>query len=124
MKRNPLILIIGVLLIFIVALLLFCFQVRKSEVAVVTTFSKPTGMAGPGPHLKWPWPIQKVYKFDKRIQNFEAKLTEGLTSDQYTLNALIYIGWRITEPTNFFQRFRGGDAESAPIRTSRKVQTR
>ena len=42
MKRNPLTLIIGLLLILIFGLLLFVFQVRKSEVAVVTTFGKPT----------------------------------------------------------------------------------
>ena len=42
MKRNPLILTIGVLLIAMVFLLLFVFQVRQSEVVVVTTFGKPT----------------------------------------------------------------------------------
>ena len=33
---------VGALLLFIVCLLLFVFQVRKSEVVVVTTFGKPT----------------------------------------------------------------------------------
>ena len=53
MKRNPLILAIGILLILIVGLLLFVFQVRKSEVVVITTFGKPTReVSDPGPHLK------------------------------------------------------------------------
>ena len=38
MRRNPLTLVIGLLLIFIFGLLLFTFQVRTTEVAVVTTF--------------------------------------------------------------------------------------
>ncbi len=116
MKRNVYIVIIGALLIIIGALVLFVFQVRQSEVAVVTTFSKPTRMVGPGPHFKWPPPIQKVYKFDQRIQNFDDKLTEALTSDQFTLNAWVYIGWRITNPTNFFQRFRDGQVSEAEAR--------
>jgi len=38
MNRNPLILTIGFLIGIIVILLLFTFQVRKSEVVVITTF--------------------------------------------------------------------------------------
>ena len=41
MKRNLLTVVIGAVLIVIFALLLFVFQVRQSEVAVVTTFGKP-----------------------------------------------------------------------------------
>ena len=36
----------------------------------------------PGPYLKWPWPIQKVYYFDKRVQSFEDKLTQDYTADK------------------------------------------
>ena len=43
MKRNLLTLIIGAVLVVIFALLLFTFQVRQSEVAVVTTFGKVGG---------------------------------------------------------------------------------
>ena len=64
MKRNPLTLIIGLLLILIFGLLLFAFQVRTTEVAVVTTFGNPTRpITEPGLYLKWPWPIQKVWWF-------------------------------------------------------------
>jgi len=113
MKRNLTTIVIGALLIIIFALLLFVFQVRQSEVAVVTTFSKPTRMAGPGPHWKWPWPIQKVYKFDQRVQNFEDKYTEGLTSDSYNLMTTVYVGWSITEPNTFYQKFPGGSITAA-----------
>ena len=85
MKRNLLTLITAAVLVVIFVLLLFVFQVRQSEIAVVTTFGKPTSIAEPGPHLKWPWPIQKVYKFDARIQNFQDKFSENLTTDSITL---------------------------------------
>src|SRR5204863_9636299 len=95
-------------LLLVFGLWLFCFQVRQSEVAVVTTFSKPTRpITDPGAHPRLPWPIQKVYKFDQRVQNFEDKLTEGLTRDSFNLLTSVYVGWKITEPTNFFPKFAG-----------------
>src|SRR2546425_12500324 len=113
MNRKPLTLFIGALLMLIVGLLLFTFQVRKSEVAVVTTFGKPTtgDFTEPGAYLKWPWPIQKVYKFDQRVQNFEDKLTEGLTQDSFNLLTSVYVGWKITKPEEFFPKFAGGRSE-------------
>jgi membrane protease subunit HflC len=123
MKRNFLTLSIGVLLILIVGLLLFVFQVRKSEVVVVTTFGRPTrNINEPGPHLKWPWPIESVHRFDQRVQNFEDKLTEGLTSDSFNLLASVYVGWKITNATAFFPKFAGGTSE--PIGEAEKVMDR
>jgi membrane protease subunit HflC len=106
MKRNVFSLIVGLLLLVIFFLLLCVFQVRQSEVAVVTTFGNPTHpITEPGAYWKWPWPISKVYKFDKRIQNFETPLTQGLTSDSFALLTSVYAGWRITDPAAFFPKF-------------------
>jgi len=122
MKRNPLILAIGLLLVLIVCLLLFVFQVRKSEVVVVTTFGKPTrNVVEPGPHLKWPWPIESVHRFDQRVQNFEDKLTEGLTQDSFNLLSSVYVGWKITNATAFFPKFAG---TSEPIAEAERVMDR
>lgn len=122
MKRNPLILAIGALLILIVGLLLFVFQVRKSEVVVVTTFGKPTrDITEPGPHLKWPWPIESVHRFDQRVQNFEDKLTEGLTQDSFNVLASVFVGWKITDSKAFFPKFAG---TSEPIAEAEKVMDR
>ena len=108
MKRNPLTLVIGLLLILIFGLLLFTFQVRTTEVAVVTTFGKPTRpIKEPNLYFKLPWPIQKVWTFDKRVQNFEDRLSEGLTPDGFALLTSVYVGWRVSDPTAFFPRFAG-----------------
>jgi membrane protease subunit HflC len=108
MKRNPLTLIIALLLILIFGFLLFSFQVRTTEVAVVTTFGSPTRqITEPSLYFKWPWPIQKVWTFDHRTQNFEDRLTEGLTSDSFNLLTSVYVGWKVSNPTNFFPRFAG-----------------
>lgn len=116
MKRNPITLVIGVLLVIIFALLLFTFQVRTTQVAVVTTFGKPTrDVLEPGslPFFKLPWPIQKVYYFDKRVQGYEDKFTQDYTADKVTLLTSVYIGWRITDPKEFFPKFAGGSVTEA-----------
>jgi membrane protease subunit HflC len=114
MKRNPLAIVIGAILLILFTVLLFVFQVRVTEVAVVTTFGKPTReIPDPGPNLKWPWPFQKVHKFDKRIQNFESQFEQVLTSDGYSLLIMVYAGWRISEPMVFFPRFQGGSPAAA-----------
>lgn len=123
MKRNPLILGIGILLVLIVGLLLFVFQVRKSEVVVVTTFGKPTrDLNQPGPHLKWPWPIERVNRFDQRVQNFEDKLTEGLTQDSFNVLASVFVGWEITDPKAFYPTFASSSSE--PIAEAEKMMDR
>jgi membrane protease subunit HflC len=113
MKRNLYSLIIGIFLLVVFVVLLCVFQVRQSEVAVVTTFGKPTKpITDPGPYFKRPWPIDRVYKFDKRIQNFETPLTQGLTSDNFNLLTSVYTGWKITDPAAFFPKFA---SSSQPI---------
>ncbi len=115
MKRNPLSITVGVLLLVIFFLLLFTFQVRQSEVAVLTTLGKPKDpIDRPGPYLKLPWPIQKVYKFDQRIQNFEDdRFDEVLTADNFNLLAMVYAGWRIKDPMAFFTKFANGSVTEA-----------
>jgi membrane protease subunit HflC len=120
MKRSPLTIIIGALLLIIFGFLLFTFQVRQSEVAVVTTFGQPTRVVDPGPHWKWPWPIQKVHKFDKRIQNFEDKFDEALTPDNVNLLSMVYVGWRISDPVVFFPKF-ANDPNREPVKKAEET---
>ncbi len=109
MKRNPLTLLTGLVLAGIFALLLFVFQVRQTEVAVVTTFGRYSrSLTEPGAYFRWPWPIQSVYKFDNRIQNFERKFEQTSTKDARNLMITVYVGWRIADPELFLKRFSGG----------------
>jgi membrane protease subunit HflC len=115
MKRNVLTITIGAILVVIFVLLLFTFQVRQTEVAVVTTFDSPTSyiMNQPGLKWKWPRPIQKVYKFDQRVHDYEGRFEQTLTKDNYPLLIMLYVGWTISNPTNFFNSFPGGKASEA-----------
>ena len=115
MKKNLITIVIAAVLVVIFALLLFTFQVRQSEVAVLTTFGKPAAnnIDQPNLYFKWPWPIQQVYRFDQRVQNFEDKYSENLTSDNTMLLTSVYVGWRISDAKEFFPKFAGGSVEAA-----------
>ncbi|MFM7103648.1 MAG: protease modulator HflC [Verrucomicrobiota bacterium] len=107
-KKNPLTLLIGALLLLIFLTLLFCFQVRTTEVAVVTTFGRVSrSLTEPGLYFRLPIPIQKVYKFDKRLQNFERKYEQNFTRDKKTPIISVFVAWRIADPKSFLDRFSG-----------------
>jgi membrane protease subunit HflC len=112
MKRNSLNLFIGLLLLVVFGAMLFCFQVRQTEVVLITTFGKPTTTINadpdkpePGLYFKWPWPIQKKQSFDKRIQNLESTFDQTYTADKQPLITTVYCGWTITQPALFRERF-------------------
>lgn len=125
MKRNPFIIAVAAVLIVIFGSLLFIFQVRQSEVAVVTTFEKISGepVTQPGAHFKLPWPIQQVFKLDQRIQNFEGRYEEVQLADRNILMMAVFVGWRINDPALFFRGFPSGRAADAQKSLGDCIQT-
>jgi modulator of FtsH protease HflC len=108
MKRNPITIITGVVLVVLFLFMLFSYQVRETEVAVVTTFGRYSrSIEEPGFRLRLPWPVEKVYEFDKRLQNFESKYDQTITKDQINIVAQVYVGWRIADARIFLERFNG-----------------
>lgn len=108
MSKNRLTLITGGLLLLVFLFLLFAYQVRMNEVAVVTTFGRISySTDSPGLKARWPVPIQNVYKFDKRLQNFERKFDQSLTRDGKTILCTVFTGWRVVNPRTFLDRFSG-----------------
>lgn len=109
MKKNAITIIIAAVLLVIFALLLFTFQVRQSEVVVVSTFLKPTDTkTNPGLYFKWPWPIQSLTRFDQRVKTFADINSETYTEDQTMLLVNIFVGWRISDAKEFLPKFHGG----------------
>ena len=78
--------------IFIIAV--FTYQVKSTEWAVVTTLGNISNLDSQGKFIdrgaglfpKWPYPIQKIVKFDRRNRSFSGnvgKLEETLTKTIY-----------------------------------------
>jgi membrane protease subunit HflC len=114
MKKNLLTIIVSALLAAIFVLILFVFQVRQSEVAVVTRFGKPVrDVDKPGAYFRLPPGIESVYKLDHRIQSFEDTFWTAITSDDNNLLVSVYVGWRITDAKAFFPKYRNGSVTEA-----------
>ena len=113
-QKNLLTIVIAALLVVIFVLLLFTFQVRQSEVVVVSTFLKPTAtITNAGFAVKWPWPIQSLTRFDQRVQNIEDKYSPNTTSDKTPIMASVYAGWRISDAGQFMRVFKDGSVAAA-----------
>lgn len=81
------------------------FQVRESEVAVVTTFGRPSRpITSPGLYARWPWPVQRVQRFDGRLQVLDTPLEQSYTKDERHVLVELFAVWRIADPTVYFER--------------------
>ncbi len=105
----------------IALLVLFCgylvtYKVNFDETALITTFGKASEKSlknrdgeGAGLYLKWPWPIQQVIRFDRRLQVLEDRLEQQETSDKQVVIIKAYAAWRITDPLAFYRSFVSRD---------------
>ena len=114
MKKLRLTVIIAALVLGIFISVLFLFQVRQTEVAVVTAFGRfDRAITDPGLYLRWPWPANKVYTFDNRQQIFERKFEQTTTADGRSLIVSVFTAWQIANPRLFIERFAQGDMTRA-----------
>lgn len=80
------------------------FIVEQYETAVVTQFGDPVRtITNPGLKFKLPYPFQKTYKYDCRINTFDFPSAEFLTSDKKNLLVEAFVCWRITDSIKFLQ---------------------
>jgi len=96
---------LGVVVAVILLIAVFSFQLNQTESAVVTTFGRPSAVTEPGLHFRWPFPFQKIYKFDHRIRCFEGgsgKIEETMTEDGQNVLVGIYVNYRIDKVEKFF----------------------
>ncbi len=103
-------LILALLIGAVLLLYAVTYRVRFDQTAVVTTF----GRAGKGDihnadpekdqsgfYWKWPYPINVVKSYDKRVQVLEDRPEEQQTLDSNAIVVQTYLAWRITDPLEF-----------------------
>ena len=98
--------LLGVVVAVILLIAVFSYQLNQTESAVVTTFGSPAAVTDPGLHFRWPFPFQKIYKFDHRIRFFEGgsgKIEETMTADGQNILVGIFINYRISAVEKFFR---------------------
>lgn len=117
--KNQLGLLIGVILVIVLLVYMFAFQVRYDERAVVTTWDKAerpeydkdgviipaqsgSVVVEPGLYFKWPWPIQNVHSYSTRLQILDSQQEQQITADGHSVIVRAYVAWRIEDPYAFF----------------------
>lgn len=103
--KNSFVILVGVLLTVVLLTNMFCYQVRYDQVAVQTTFDKADDTSirdTPGLKWRWPWPVNKVALYPKRLQVLEDKIEELQTSDGKSVIVKTYLTWRIANPLDFY----------------------
>jgi membrane protease subunit HflC len=124
MKKGIPSLIAGATLAIILIAYMVTYQIRFSEVAVIRTFGEATEedvVTDPGLYLKWPWPIQKVSRYDNRIQFTSTTGEETPTRDAKNIIVTTAIGWRIENPYRF--SIRCADMRTAADRLQNLVRS-
>ena len=100
--------LLGLAVSAILLIAVFSFQLNETESAVVTTFGRPAQITEPGLHFRWPFPFQKIYRFDHRVRCYEGssgKLEETMTGDGHNLLVGIYVNFKIKDVVKFFVTF-------------------
>tara|TARA_B100001123_G_scaffold450042_1_gene618194 strand:- start:3135 stop:4076 length:942 start_codon:yes stop_codon:yes gene_type:complete len=112
MKKIVNIVIFGLLLV-IFGSYMFTYQVRQDEVAFVNRLGKNSDpITEPGLKGKWPWPIERVYKFDKRIHVKTTRYDQVMTRDGKSVMMQFYFGWKISDPSKFMSNTNGKDVKA------------
>lgn len=100
----------GLAIVFVAAIALYAcsYTVRFTETAVRTTF----GAAGessirdePGFYFKWPYPVQSVTKYDRRVRLVTTRSETQQTADDFQIVVEAYMTYRVSDPLQFFRRF-------------------
>ncbi len=101
--KNIAIAIFIAFIVITLSLYLVSFQVRDTQSCLVTTFGKATRpLVEPGVHFKWPFPIQRVYRFDSRMRVFALQVEETPTAGGEPIIVNTYVVWKIAKPLEFF----------------------
>ncbi len=83
------------------------YVIDEAQQGVLTHFGRISPpVRDPGLHFKFPWPISKVYKVDRRVHNLTSPAQELITEDQKNVLVNGYVLWRVTNPIRYVEAIR------------------
>ena len=100
----------AIVALVLAAIVYDCFYViNETQQGVLTNFGRISPpVKQPGLHVKWPRPISKVYKVDRRLQTLTDVSHELITEDQKNILISGYLLWRIVDPILYVEAIRTG----------------
>jgi len=67
----------------------------------------------PGLHIKAPWPINNVRKFDKRVLTLDTRPERFLTGEKKNVEVDFFVKWRIRNPAKYYTSFMGDERQAS-----------
>lgn len=120
---------IAVAAFLVLVVYLVVFQVRINEVAVHYRLGSVMRQVNAGReeeqagwYFKLPWPLDNVYKYDKRVQVLDGRLVQTELQDNRSVLVSSYAGWRISNPLQF-EKTQDGDIKTAQANLLDIVET-
>ncbi len=100
----------AIVALVLAAIVYDCFYViNETQQGVLTNFGRISPpVKQPGLHVKWPRPISRVYKVDRRLQTLTDVSHELITEDQKNILISGYLLWRIVDPILYVEAIRTG----------------
>jgi len=108
----------AIVALVLAAIVYDCFyMINETQQGVLTNFGRISPpVKQPGLHLKWPRPISKVYKVDRRLQTLTDVSHELITEDQKNILISGYLLWRIVDPILYVEAIRTGENATERLR--------
>jgi membrane protease subunit HflC len=115
--------ILGAVVLLLLWLSSSLYTIDARELAVVTLFGEPVQeVKAAGLHLKAPWPIHELRRYDARAQLLNLDATELLTRDKKNLVVEAFALWQVTEPRRFLENVQ--TPEAAALRLADLINSR
>ncbi len=104
--KNYIGLILAALVVASLLVYTVSYQVDEfQDVTLIKTLGKVTkvvwGHRDPGLHFKWPWPFEKLVRYDARTHLIESPHMEVQTADQQHILLTVHCTWQIADPVRF-----------------------
>ena len=81
--------------------------IDEAQQGVLTHFGKVSPhVRQPGLHIKFPWPISKIYKVDRRVHTTASPAQELITDDQKNVLVSGCMLWRVSDPIRYIEAIR------------------
>jgi membrane protease subunit HflK len=75
--------------------------ITEQQRGVVLRFGDFVRVMQPGPHFKWPWPVERVYKVNATQSNAYSDRVPVLTRDLNMVSVDVNVQYKIGDPTTY-----------------------
>ncbi|GAF88141.1 unnamed protein product, partial [marine sediment metagenome] len=121
MKKHMGMFLLAMLVVAALLVSTVTYQLEFTEYGLIKRFGKTVsdfdGSTDAGLKFKWPWPVERLVKYDARTNVLEETLEELETRDRNNVLVTLYCAWKIADPVKFHAKTERFDKAEKQLRT-------